>query len=120
MRVRRIGTPLPGGTMFVANHLGWMDIVVLHSQHMMGLIAKAEIRGWPLIGWLAKAGESIFLQRGNPHSLAAVTSVNRSDRVPSAAIARSLRNSRSRSSPCGLNVACSIVFAGPSNWPCTT
>lgn len=69
MRVRRVGTPLPGGTMFVANHLGWIDIVTLHSQHMMGLIAKAEIRGWPLIGWLAQAGESIFLQRGNQHSL---------------------------------------------------
>ena len=50
-----VGTPLPGGTMFVANHLGWIDIVALHSQHMMGLIAKAEIRGWPLIGWLARA-----------------------------------------------------------------
>lgn len=72
MRVRRAGTPLPGGTMFVANHLGWIDIVTLHSQHMMGLIAKAEIRGWPLIGWLARAGESIFLQRGNAHSLADV------------------------------------------------
>jgi 1-acyl-sn-glycerol-3-phosphate acyltransferase len=72
MRVRRLGTPLPGGTMFVANHLGWVDIVVLHSQHMMGLIAKAEIRDWPLIGWLARAGESIFLQRGNAHSLADV------------------------------------------------
>ena len=69
MRVRRVGTPLPGGTMFVANHLGWIDIIMLHSQHMMGLIAKAEIRGWPLIGWLARAGESIFLQRGNAHSL---------------------------------------------------
>ena len=69
MRVRRIGTPLPGGTMFVANHLSWIDIVTLHSQHMMGFIAKAEIRDWPLIGWLAKAGESIFLQRGNPNSL---------------------------------------------------
>lgn len=72
MRVRRVGTPLAGGTMFVANHLGWVDIVVLHSQHMMGLIAKSEIRGWPLIGWLAKAGESIFLQRGNPQSLSEV------------------------------------------------
>ena len=69
MRVRRIGMPLPGGTMFVANHLSWVDIVTLHSQHMMGFIAKAEIRDWPLIGWLAKAGESIFLQRGNAHSL---------------------------------------------------
>lgn len=72
MRVRRSGTPLAGGTMFVANHLGWIDIVVLHSQHMMGLIAKSEIRHWPLIGWLAKSGESIFLQRGNAHSLSDV------------------------------------------------
>ena len=69
MRVRRVGTPLPGGTMFVANHLSWIDIITLHSQHMMGFIAKAEIRDWPLIGWLAQAGESIFLQRGNAHSL---------------------------------------------------
>ncbi|QIL19400.1 lysophospholipid acyltransferase family protein [Thermomonas sp. HDW16] len=69
MRVRQVGTPLPGGTMFVANHLSWVDIITLHSQHMMGFIAKAEIRDWPLIGWLAKAGESIFLQRGNAHSL---------------------------------------------------
>ena len=74
MRVRRVGTPLPGGTMFVANHLSWVDIVTLHSQHMMGFIAKAEIRDWPLIGWLAKAGESIFLQRGNAHSLTDVMS----------------------------------------------
>jgi 1-acyl-sn-glycerol-3-phosphate acyltransferase len=74
MRVRRTGTPLPGGTMFVANHLGWIDIVALHSQHMMGFIAKSEIRGWPLVGWLAERGESIFLQRGNPHSLVDVMS----------------------------------------------
>src|SRR4249919_923438 len=72
MRVRRIGTPLAGGTMFVANHLGWIDIVMLHSQHTMGLIAKSEIRGWPLIGWLATRAESIFLQRGNAHSLSGV------------------------------------------------
>lgn len=72
MRVRRIGTPLPGGTMFVANHLSWIDIITLHSQHMMGFIAKAEIRDWPLIGWLATAGESIYLQRGNPNSLSDV------------------------------------------------
>lgn len=69
MRIRRVGSPLPGGTMFVANHLGWIDIMTLHSQHMMGFIAKAEIRDWPLVGWLARAGESIFLERGNPHSL---------------------------------------------------
>ena len=59
LRVRGEGTPLSGGTLFVANHVSWLDIVVLHSQHMMGFIAKSEIRGWPLIGWLATQGESI-------------------------------------------------------------
>lgn len=72
LRVRGEGTPLSGGTLFVANHVSWLDIVVLHSQHMMGFIAKSEIRGWPLIGWLATQGESIFLQRGNGDSLSQV------------------------------------------------
>jgi len=72
MRVRRVGTPLPGGTMFVANHVSWIDIVALHSQHMMGFIAKAEIRGWPLLGWLTAQAETIFLQRGNADSLGGV------------------------------------------------
>lgn len=75
LRVRGVGRPLTGGTLFVANHVSWLDIVVLHSQHMMGFIAKAEIRGWPLIGWLAAQGESIFLERGNGDSLSQVMGV---------------------------------------------
>ena len=69
MRVRGIGTPLAGGTMFVANHVSWIDIVALHSQHMMGFIAKAEIRRWPVIGWITSHGETIYLHRGNADSL---------------------------------------------------
>lgn len=69
MRVRREGTPLAGGTMFVANHVSWVDIVALHSQHMMGFIAKHEIRGWPVIGWLTTHTETIYLRRGNADSL---------------------------------------------------
>lgn len=72
LRVRREGVPQQGGVLFVANHVSWMDIVVLHSQQMMGFIAKSEIRGWPLVGWLAMQGESIFLQRGNGDSLGRV------------------------------------------------
>jgi len=69
MRVQGVGTPLPGGTMFVANHVSWVDIMALHSQHMMGFIAKAEIRRWPVVGWISSHGETIYLQRGNAHSL---------------------------------------------------
>ena len=69
MHIRREGTPLAGGTMFVANHVSWVDIVALHSQHMMGFIAKHEIRSWPVIGWLTTHTETIYLRRGNADSL---------------------------------------------------
>lgn len=72
MRLQRMGTPLPGGTMFVANHVSWIDIMLLHSQHMMGFIAKSEIRSWPAIGWIVAQAETIFLQRGNGDSLGQV------------------------------------------------
>ena len=71
-RLRRTGTPLPGATMFVANHVSWIDISVLHSQRMMGFVAKREIAGWPLIGWLARQGETIFHERGSQESLGGV------------------------------------------------
>ncbi len=71
-RLRRIGTPLPGGVLFVANHVSWIDIVALHSQRMMGFVAKREIAGWPVVGWLAARGETIFHLRGNQESLGGV------------------------------------------------
>jgi 1-acyl-sn-glycerol-3-phosphate acyltransferase len=69
MRVRRYGTPLPGAAMFVANHVSWIDITVLHSQRWMGFVAKAEIERWPLIGWIASRGGTIYHHRGNNESL---------------------------------------------------
>lgn len=68
-RLRRVGAPLPGAAMFVANHVSWIDIAAMHSQRMMGFVAKQEIRGWPIIGWLAMHGETIFHQRGSTESL---------------------------------------------------
>ena len=69
MRVRRFGTPLPGPALFVANHVSWIDITLLHSQRVVGFVAKAEIQRWPLIGWLAGRGGTIFHHRGNNDSL---------------------------------------------------
>lgn len=71
-RLRRIGTPLPGGTMFVANHVSWIDIVALHSQQMMGMVGKREIRGWPVVGWLASRAQTIFHARGSTESMGGV------------------------------------------------
>ena len=71
-RLRRVGTPLPGATMFVANHVGWVDISILHSQRMMGFVAKREIASWPLVGWLAARAETIYHARGSTESLGGV------------------------------------------------
>jgi len=71
-RLRRAGVPLAGATVFVANHVSWIDIVALHSQRMMGFVAKREISGWPLVGWLAARGETIFHERGSSESLGGV------------------------------------------------
>ena len=71
-RLRRVGAPLPGAAMFVANHVSWIDIETLHSQRMMGFVAKREIQSWPVVGWLAQRGETIFHARGSTESLGGV------------------------------------------------
>lgn len=71
-RVRGVGTPLPGATMFVANHVGWVDISMLHTQRMMGFVAKEEIARWPLIGALAVHAQTIYHRRGSTESLGGV------------------------------------------------
>ncbi|QWT19447.1 1-acyl-sn-glycerol-3-phosphate acyltransferase [Bacillus sp. NP157] len=73
--VHRKGTPLPDAVLFVANHTSWLDIVLLHSQRAACFVAKAEIARWPLVGWMAAQGGTIFHRRGNNHSLASVMAV---------------------------------------------
>jgi len=68
-RLRRFGQPLPGAVLFVANHVGWVDISMIHSQKMVGFVAKREIASWPLVGWVASRGHTIYHQRGNTESL---------------------------------------------------
>jgi 1-acyl-sn-glycerol-3-phosphate acyltransferase len=62
----------PGAQLVSANHISWLDIAVLHSFTAMGFVAKAEINSWPLLGILARAGGSVFHQRGNHDSASGV------------------------------------------------
>jgi 1-acyl-sn-glycerol-3-phosphate acyltransferase len=75
MRSVRFGTPLADPVMFIANHTSWIDIELLHSQRAACFVAKAEIARWPLVGWMAATGGTIFHRRGNNHSLASVMQV---------------------------------------------
>ncbi|HEX5596408.1 MAG TPA: lysophospholipid acyltransferase family protein [Micromonosporaceae bacterium] len=57
--------------LLVANHLSWLDVVAVLAVAPARLVAKAEVRRWPLIGVLAKAAGTIFVNRSRPRSLPA-------------------------------------------------
>jgi 1-acyl-sn-glycerol-3-phosphate acyltransferase len=62
--VRVIGTPtLQRPALFVSNHVSYTDITILGSLIAGSFIAKAEVAGWPLFGWLAKLQRTVFVDR---------------------------------------------------------
>ena len=66
---RRVSGQLePGPLLVAANHISWIDIPLLHSLGSMGFVAKAEINAWPVVGWMARVGETVFHQRGSHDS----------------------------------------------------
>ena len=55
----------PPGCLIVANHVSWLDIFAINALRPVAFIAKAEIRQWPFIGWLAARHCTVFLRRGS-------------------------------------------------------
>lgn len=55
---------LAPGVLLVANHVSWLDIIVLGAQGDVCFLSKAEIRAWPLIGWMAEVLGTLFITRG--------------------------------------------------------
>ncbi|MGX4642021.1 lysophospholipid acyltransferase family protein [Massilia sp. SYSU DXS3249] len=63
------GAPPLEHALFVANHISWLDIFVINSLYPCRFVAKAEIRAWPVLGWLAAAAGTVFIARGNRREL---------------------------------------------------
>jgi 1-acyl-sn-glycerol-3-phosphate acyltransferase len=65
LRITVQGMPVRGNALYVANHISWLDIPALCGTTPVRFIAKSEIAGWSLIGWLARLGGSVFVRRQN-------------------------------------------------------
>nr|NMF97738.1 1-acyl-sn-glycerol-3-phosphate acyltransferase [Aromatoleum toluolicum] len=65
IELRVAGQAIQPGCMLVANHISWLDIFVINALAPSAFVSKAEVRGWPLIGWLATRNETVFLRRGS-------------------------------------------------------
>lgn len=58
------GEPMQGGGLVVANHVSWLDIMVVHAVLPQArFVSKADVRGWPLISRLVDSAETIYLER---------------------------------------------------------
>ena len=56
------GTP-PTSTVIAANHLSYLDILVLSAFTPTVFVAKKEVRRWPLFGWFARMAGTLFIDR---------------------------------------------------------
>lgn len=68
----RLEAPIPvGGQLWVANHLSWLDPMVLMALRPSGILAKAEVADYPVVGPGARRAGLRFVRREDPLSRAA-------------------------------------------------
>ncbi|HJV62315.1 MAG TPA: lysophospholipid acyltransferase family protein [Albitalea sp.] len=57
------GLPRGGSTLVVANHISWLDILAINAVQPARFVSKADVRRWPLIGWLVASAGTLFIER---------------------------------------------------------
>jgi 1-acyl-sn-glycerol-3-phosphate acyltransferase len=61
---------LPGrGAFVVANHVSWLDVLVLYAHLPARLVAKTEVGSWPVFGRLSRVAGTVFIDRNRPRTL---------------------------------------------------
>ncbi len=61
-RVRLTGAPIRGHTLFLSNHVSWLDILVMGGSTGCTFVSKDEL-GHPLIHWLADQNATVYVKR---------------------------------------------------------
>lgn len=66
IHLKVVGQPVPNGpALLVANHISWLDIVVIHAARHCRFVSKSDIRDWPLVGLLATGAGTLYIERTN-------------------------------------------------------
>jgi lyso-ornithine lipid O-acyltransferase len=63
--------PETGPTLVAANHVSWLDIVILSSLAPLSFVAKREVNGWFFFGQLARLQRTVFVHRDRRHATGA-------------------------------------------------
>lgn len=64
IHLRVLGQPVSNGpALMVANHISWLDILVIHAARHCRFVSKSDIRDWPLVGLLATGAGTLYIER---------------------------------------------------------
>ncbi|CAM5594588.1 lysophospholipid acyltransferase family protein [Streptomyces violaceorubidus] len=78
IRVRVTGAAVPGGgLLLVANHVSWLDIPLLAAVRPARMLAKSEIRCWPVAGGPTARAGALFIERDRPRALPGTVAASR-------------------------------------------
>jgi 1-acyl-sn-glycerol-3-phosphate acyltransferase len=69
MQLEVRGTPPASPSLLVANHLSYVDILLLATQTNALFVAKSEIAAWPIIGLFCRSVHTVFLDRKRKRDL---------------------------------------------------
>lgn len=67
-RIDVIGRVPQEPMLWVSNHVSWTDIPLLGALAPLSFLSKAEVRSWPVAGWLAHKAGTLFIRRGSGDS----------------------------------------------------
>lgn len=56
------------GSLVVANHVSWLDVLAITAVCPASFVCKQEIASWPLLGWLLKRAGTVFMRRASAWS----------------------------------------------------
>ncbi|MEO7337074.1 MAG: lysophospholipid acyltransferase family protein [Caldimonas sp.] len=57
------GEPSPAPALLLANHVSWLDILAIDAVHPARFVSKADVRHWPVLGFLVARGGTLFIER---------------------------------------------------------
>lgn len=67
-----VAGPIPKTGLLVSNHLSYLDILAISATTPAVFVSKAEVKKWPLFGWLAALGGTVFIERARRTHVGAV------------------------------------------------
>lgn len=68
LKVNYTGSEVTGG-LLVANHLSYLDVLLLAARQPVTFVAKKEVRSWPVLGWFGIMAGTLFIDRSRRSSV---------------------------------------------------